>query len=183
MNPAKCKSHSRASRLISRTYVTQKYLQTVSNKIYICQKTQPRHHRKCIMVMIKTDQEPADDWDAPSLCNPRPELELLPERFPCGLCHNLSDILQTTKRYYYTSMQTRLLAAYAWRLVNVMYHSPECLWSSFHSWDVAEFSGAHFLIRSQDRHSLQSTCKVEALVYLESLGFDATCKHLFIWSK
>lgn len=63
------------------------------------------------------------------------------------------------------------------------YHSSKCLWSPFHSWDIAEFSGAHFLIRGQDWHPLQSAGKVETLVDFESLGFDASWEHLFIWSK
>lgn len=63
-----------------------------------------------------------------------------------------------------------------------MYHSSECLWSSFHSWDIAEFSGAHFLIGGENWHPLKSASKVETLVYLEPLGFDASREHLFIWS-
>lgn len=61
-------------------------------------------------------------------------------------------------------------------------HVPECLWSSFDSGDIAEVSGAQFLIGGEDRHPLQSTGKVEPLVDLQAWGLYTASKHLFIYT-
>lgn len=89
MKPANCRSHSRVSRLISRTL--KKYQKSKRSGSVFWEK---KNIFNCFENQYKFDQ-PAGDWGVLFLCNPRRALWLLRETFPCGLRHNFSETSQT----------------------------------------------------------------------------------------
>lgn len=90
MKPAKLRSHSRASRLISRTCTETRRSNSLSLLLFSSQ------HKDRKLHFTRTDMGvPAGGSGVPSPCTPAPELELLHETSLCALCRSWVDTLKT----------------------------------------------------------------------------------------